>query len=177
MRFSGSRVARRTLLSGIAVAVLSGGGAAAAVAPGTGTTLRYTIERSGQGAGAHAIAATITVSVGRLPIVTPGRASSTAVILKFTPVACSAAPCLKLAGTLTGHAVAQRSLPDTGQGYSVSASGHLVGLGSTTATGTLHGTGFIATGHCTLTLTLRSSSGSQPVIAQSGPVRGFTSPL
>jgi hypothetical protein len=78
-----------------------------------------------------------------------------------------------LRGTITPHA---KQIADAGDGYSLRLVGSLKGLGATVATGAVHGTGFIARGRETLTLTLRLGRGTITVEAVSGIVPGFTHP-
>jgi hypothetical protein len=96
--------------------------------------------------------------------------------LVFHSLPCQGAPqCVQLDGTLTGEITAgPRGVPDTGRSFSVMATGRLTTLGRVTATGTGHGTGFIARGHELLDLTLISRSGRITLRSVSGTVRGFT---
>jgi hypothetical protein len=85
--------------------------------------------------------------------------------------------CVKLTGTVRGTLTAVfGGNPDAGRGFSVHASGTLKPLGHVSASGTVHGTGFIAHGRIEMTLALRTSTGKLTVTAQSGLVNGFTSP-
>jgi hypothetical protein len=60
--------------------------------------------------------------------------------------------------------------------FTLTAAGTVSPLGRTSLTGTVHGTGFIARGHETMTVTLATARGSVTVTASSGTVPGFTSP-
>jgi hypothetical protein len=85
--------------------------------------------------------------------------------------------CLSLAGTLTGT-IARKGIsnPDVGQQYTLTLHGHLTGIGSVTATGTVDGTGFIRQGREQMRLTLAGHSGTITLSGQSGLVPGFSSP-
>lgn len=79
----------------------------------------------------------------------------------------------RLGGTLTASAV---HIPDVGRGYALTGTGSVHPLGRVTGRGQVQGTGFIARGHESLTLTLTGGSGSVTVQALSSTVGGFTSP-
>ena len=79
----------------------------------------------------------------------------------------------RLSGTMTA---APHAVPDVGRRYTIAASGRLTRLGNVTVTGTVAGTGFIAQGEETMTLTITNRSGSVTVDAHTGPVPGFSSP-
>ena len=81
---------------------------------------------------------------------------------------------LHLSGTVHGRAIALPTNADVGAAYSLRATGRL-NIGRTTITGPLHGTGFIATGHCTGSLDLRTASGTlQLALRSPSVVKGFT---
>jgi hypothetical protein len=84
--------------------------------------------------------------------------------------------CSRIAGTLTGTMIRLASNPDTGEQFALTLHGHVRPLGNITARGTAHGTGFIAYGYESLHLTLANASARVTIDAQSGRVRGFTSP-
>ncbi len=85
--------------------------------------------------------------------------------------------CMRLLGTLHGTiTVAGPSNPDAGKRYTIAAAGSVRQLGHVRVTGSASGIGFIAQGRESLMLTLHGSSGSVTVSAQSGLVRGFSSP-
>jgi hypothetical protein len=84
--------------------------------------------------------------------------------------------CIQLAGVLTGTLIRSRTIPDVGPSFSIAASGLILPLGQVSATGSVHGTGFIDYGHEPLHLTLSTSSGSVALDAESRKVPGFTSP-
>jgi hypothetical protein len=93
--------------------------------------------------------------------------------------ACRTAPgnCRSLSGALIGSiAHAGHQLPDVGNGFTLTGAGPVSPLGHATGRGSVQGTGFIARGYETLTLTLTTSRGSVTVSAQTGPVKGFSSP-
>ncbi|MEA2370984.1 MAG: hypothetical protein QOH12_1378 [Solirubrobacteraceae bacterium] len=79
----------------------------------------------------------------------------------------------KLNGTLTPGPM---KVPDAGRSFTIAATGTIKPLGHVSATGTVHGTGFIANGHESLTLRLTGPGGTVTIAATSGPVPGFTSP-
>jgi len=79
----------------------------------------------------------------------------------------------KLNGTLTPGPI---KVPDVGRSFTVAATGTIKPLGRVSAKGTVHGTGFIANGHESLTLRLTGPGGTVTIAATSGPVSGFTSP-
>ncbi|MGH9029567.1 MAG: hypothetical protein ACRDV4_08140, partial [Acidimicrobiales bacterium] len=80
---------------------------------------------------------------------------------------------LHLSGTVHGRAIALPTNADVGAAYSLRASGRL-NIGRTTITGSVHGTGFIAEGHCTGSLDLRTATGILQIALRSNAVRGFT---
>jgi hypothetical protein len=84
--------------------------------------------------------------------------------------------CIQLAGVLKGTLTRSRTMPDVGASFTIAASGLILPLGHVSATGSVHGTGFIDYGHEPLHLTLSMSSGSVALDAESGEVPGFTSP-
>ncbi len=84
--------------------------------------------------------------------------------------------CLHLSGRLSGRMAVQRSLPDVGHRFDISARGTVTPLGAVQASGTAAGTGFIRTGHTGINLTLRSASGTVTIEGQSGPLPGRTDP-
>ena len=84
--------------------------------------------------------------------------------------------CIRLNGVLTGTLTRMPTIPDVGASFAVRASGRIKPLGHVSATGLLHGTGFIMHGHETLTLRLSNSRGEVDLHAQSPAVPGFTSP-
>jgi hypothetical protein len=86
------------------------------------------------------------------------------------------AACLKLTGTLSGTITARASNPDVGRTFAIKAHGTVAPLGHVSATGTAHGTGFVAHGRVTASLTLTDSRGAVTVSVSSAPVPGFTSP-
>jgi hypothetical protein len=98
--------------------------------------------------------------------------------LTLAPSSCRAgAKCLRLSGTLTGTlAPGPGHLPDTGDGYLVTATGTVRPLGMVTARGGVQGTGFIRRGQETLNLTLSGPSVSVTIEGLSAAVNGFTSP-
>jgi hypothetical protein len=79
----------------------------------------------------------------------------------------------RLVGTLTAG---PRQVPDVGQSFTIRATGTVKPLGHVAATGTVHGTGFIAHGHESLRLRLARAGGSVTIDGVSGLVPGFTSP-
>jgi hypothetical protein len=83
---------------------------------------------------------------------------------------------VQLRGTLTGTLTRMSTIPDVGASYALSASGRVKPLGHVSATGQVHGTGFIMRGHETLTVRLSNSRGEVDLQAQSPVVPGFTTP-
>jgi hypothetical protein len=103
--------------------------------------------------------------------------STESVRLKLSGRRCSStAHCLQLTGTVSGTMTRQSSIPDVGAAFSLSASGKVAPLGHVSVSGQVHGTGFIAHGHESMTLRLSGAGGTVKVTAQSGLVPGFTSP-
>jgi hypothetical protein len=85
--------------------------------------------------------------------------------------------CLRLVGHLNGTMRAgPHQVPDIGQQFSLQLTGRLAPIGQVGADGSVQGTGFIAHGRESLSLTLHGPHGSVTVHAQSGLVPGFTSP-
>jgi hypothetical protein len=85
--------------------------------------------------------------------------------------------CLRLRGGTRGTLTLMRTrVPDVGSGFALKAAGSVTPLGHTSITGTVHGTGFIARGHDTMSVTLTNTRGSVTVTASSATVPGFTSP-
>lgn len=85
--------------------------------------------------------------------------------------------CLRLAGNLKGTLYYEaRQVPDTGARLRVAASGSIKPIGSVSASGHIHATGFIRRGRETLQLTLASTSGSITAEGKSSVLPGFTSP-
>ena len=80
-------------------------------------------------------------------------------MLSVLLVATPAAAAVTVQGTVAGTYSAVPTNPDTGHAYKLTAHGH-TSLGSTTAKGTVHGPGNIASGHCTARLTLATSKGT-----------------
>lgn len=84
--------------------------------------------------------------------------------------------CLDLTGRATGSLTQQRSLPDVGRMFRVSANGSVKPLGRTTLSGTIDGVGLISKGHEQLRLTLTTSRGRITLTGSSPTVPGFSSP-
>jgi len=85
--------------------------------------------------------------------------------------------CVQLSGKLTGTlAPGPMRVPDAGRSFTIAATGTIKPLGHVSATGTVHGTGFIANGHENLRLLLMRAGGTVTIEATSPPVPGFTSP-
>jgi hypothetical protein len=83
------------------------------------------------------------------------------------------APSGSLHGTMTRTG---RVIPDIGMAYALVASGRLTSIGTVRATGTLHGTGFIAHGHESILLTLTAPRGIIQLSGESRLVPGFSHP-
>ena len=84
------------------------------------------------------------------------------------------APPLHLSGAVRGRAIALPTNADAGAEYSLRASGSL-NIGRTTISGSVHGAGFIAVGHCTGSLDLRTAAGTlRLTLRSSSAVKGFT---
>lgn len=84
--------------------------------------------------------------------------------------------CLDLSGRTTGTLKPQRSIPDVGRSFAVSAAGTLKPLGHASVSGTTRGVGFVAKGHDQLSLSLKTSRGSVTLAGLSAPVSGSSSP-
>lgn len=85
---------------------------------------------------------------------------------------------LFLNGTLHGKASTPTAppIPDIGSSLSIQGQGKLSPLGSVRFSGTLHGTGFVATGEATGSLTLTNKRGSVTLSLEGPPQPGFTPP-
>jgi hypothetical protein len=149
----------------------------------TGTTTSQTNAGAGQDSfrgGVTSASGAYAGEGGRAEVLlhTRGAGSSRPVTLTFRSLPCQGAPqCVQLDGTLNGRIVTRPGgVPDTGRSSSVTATGRLTTLGSVTAAGIVHGTGFISQGHELLELTLRNRSGRITLRVLTGPVRGFSSP-
>ena len=166
---------RRYPLTLLAVGVLLGAAATVALAAGSQVpakdSFRGTLSSGGgsfRGDNGYAL---LQVSPGQS---TTGTRSAT---LKFSGRPCHHfQACVQLRGTLTGTLTRESTIPDVGQSFAVSVHGRIKPLGRVSATGQIHGTGFIMNGHETLTLVLSNSRGSLQLQAQSPQVPGFTSP-
>jgi hypothetical protein len=108
----------------------------------------------------------------------PGpRSATTSVTISVHGVSCrSAQHCLHLDGRLSGQMTPQRSHPDVGHSYVLTAAGTMSPLGHVGVSGTAAGTGFIRFGHTRLTLTLRPRAGTVTLSGRSPEVPGFTQP-
>ncbi len=84
--------------------------------------------------------------------------------------------CTHLSGSLRGQLTTERSLPDVGRRYAITADGSLNPIGAVTATGTAGGTGNINFGFEAFELTLTGKRGSTRLSARSSHVPAFTSP-
>jgi hypothetical protein len=83
---------------------------------------------------------------------------------------------LALSGSIGGPSSSAVTNPDVGASFSLDGSGRVAPLGQVSSTGSLHLTGFIATGHATGTLTLRNAKGTV-TLALTGPSQpGFSGP-
>lgn len=85
--------------------------------------------------------------------------------------------CVQLTGTLKGTLTTEpQKVPDVGSSFTVRAGGTIKTLGRVSATGSVHGTGFIYRGKETMRLRLDAHGGTITLDARSGLVPGFTSP-
>ncbi len=85
--------------------------------------------------------------------------------------------CVALTGSLRGTIAAVPShMPDVGRQFRVDGHGRLSPLGRVTVTGTVAGTGFIASGRESLELTVHTAHGTLGLDGHSARVPGFTSP-
>ena len=100
------------------------------------------------------------------------------VTVTFAGLPCQGAThCVELSGTLTGTlAAGPGHMPDVGHGYVLSGAGAIHPLGRARCRGAVQGTGFIARGEESLSITVTGASGSVTLDATSPPVHGFTSP-
>jgi hypothetical protein len=113
----------------------------------------------------------------RLAVFVSLSASGATITIRIAPLACRSTPrCLGLKGSLSGRLGWLPVPSDSGSMALLNLSGKVAPLGNVTATGTVHGTGFIVRGRETLTLTLPGTHGTVKLAAQSGLVRGFTTP-
>lgn len=165
----------------VAGALLGSTTAPATATPSAGSSLTRTyyvrvIHSSGQFARARGKA---RVTVGN----DAGEEPSPAVTLGIIPAACpptrsgDGSRCIRLSGDLDGTATAKQTIPDTGSKYLIAATGLVHALGSSSATGTARGPGFISSGFCAVKLTLATRQGSVTLRGKSHAVPGFTSPL
>ena len=107
----------------------------------------------------------------------PGTTGTRRLTLWILSTHCPAgSACAHLSGSLRGRLTPERSLPDVGHRYAVTARGSLHPLGAVTVVGTIAGTGNINFGFENLQLTLTGKGGSGRVSARSGRVPAFTSP-
>jgi hypothetical protein len=108
----------------------------------------------------------------------PSTTSTRAVTLAVHGKTCGTkARCLQLRGRLHGTlSPGPQQNPDAGRAFELNAHGKLTPLRRVHATGTVHGTGFIAQGRETMELTVRNRRGSVTIGASSGLVPGFTGP-
>lgn len=129
----------------------------------------------GLSAGTGALAGARDVVEARLQA--PGTTGTRRLTLWILSTHCRAgSACAHLSGRLQGQLTPERSLPDIGHRYSVTAGGSLHPLGAVTATGTVAGTGNINFGFENLQLTLRGKGGSGRLSARSRRVPAFTYP-
>lgn len=84
--------------------------------------------------------------------------------------------CIRLTGTMTGTLLAQPTISDVGVPFAIVAHGMIRPLGHVSATGSVHGAGFIRYAYQPLHLTLSAPGGRLAIDAKSGRVPGFTSP-
>ena len=100
------------------------------------------------------------------------------VTVTFAGLPCRGANhCVELSGTLTGTiAAGPGHIPDVGHAYVLSGAGSIHPLGRARGRGAVQGTGFIARGEESLSITVTGASGSVTLDATSPPVHGFTSP-
>jgi len=95
-------------------------------------------------------------------------------MMAVTAGAWAATAQLHLSGTARGRAIALPTNADVGAEYSLRAGGRL-NIGRSTISGSVHGVGFIAVGHCTGSLDLRTAAGTlQLALRSSSAVKGFT---
>jgi len=107
----------------------------------------------------------------------PGTTGTRRLTLWILSTGCRAgAACIHLSGSLRGQLTPERSLPDIGRRYAITAAGSLSPVGAVNATGIVAGTGNINFGFVTLQLTLTAKRGSGRLSARSGRVPAFTSP-
>jgi hypothetical protein len=92
-------------------------------------------------------------------------ATTTAALSAVLP-ALPATAAVTVQGTVSGSYRSVATNPDTGHAYRLTAHGH-TSLGATTAKGTVHGPGNVASGRCTARLTLTTSKGMIVVAVRS----------
>lgn len=89
----------------------------------------------------------------------------------------AASHCVVLSGTVTGTLTKKPpSQPDTGERFTIHASGRVKPTGDTSVTGSGLGTGYVVRGRESMQITFSSSRGQVTVHAHSAKVGGFTSP-
>ena len=86
------------------------------------------------------------------------------------------APKLVIHGSVHGTVAHPAGIPDTGASANFKGAGKVHGLGSAKVTGTIHGTGFIGTGHVQGTMTLATGKGSVTLQFTGPTVGGNTAP-
>jgi hypothetical protein len=108
----------------------------------------------------------------------PRQGSVQPVTLVIAPSACpSGGRCVLLRGRVSGTMrAAGEPMPDVGVTLQFSCSGRVAPVGRVSATGTIHGTGFIRSGREWLRLKMSGRGGTVLIDALSGLVPGFTRP-
>jgi hypothetical protein len=107
----------------------------------------------------------------------PGTTGTRRLTLWILTTGCRAgSACAHLSGSLRGALTPERSLPDIGRHYAITAAGSIPSLGAVAATGTVAGIGNIKFGFETLELRLNAKRGSVRLSARSSRVPAFTSP-
>ena len=84
---------------------------------------------------------------------------------------------LVLNGTAHGQVQQEMSNPDIGATLDIQGQGTLTRLGAVQLSGSLHGTGFIASGYASGTITLTNSHGSVSLQLHGPTQPGFTLPV
>jgi hypothetical protein len=84
--------------------------------------------------------------------------------------------CVVLDGIVHGRATQRNRIPDLGALLHLRGRGKVGPLRRVRITGTVHGTGFIVSGHETMSLSIGGRRGTLVVKAKSNLVPGFTSP-
>jgi hypothetical protein len=91
----------------------------------------------------------------------------------IAPITQRQGPTLALSGTVQGGYIVSSLIPDVGKTYQLGVTGRVAPLGQTGDSGSIHTTGFIATGNATGTLTMSAPRGAIKLQLTGPPQSGF----